>query len=56
MKLTYGLTKHINTYINQIIQPVFSIYIQPRQVMLILGEDDNVSGNFGVDKIEKFTF
>ena len=50
MKSTYKLTNNINTCTSQ---QVFSIHMQPEQDMLILGEDNNVSENFGPHKDDK---
>ena len=43
MKSIYGLTRYIKTCMSQ--QVIF-IHMQPKQNILILGEDDNISENF----------
>ena len=55
MKLTDGLTRHMNACTGQIIQQVFLPHMQPEQDMPMPEEDDNVSDNFGFYKDEKST-
>lgn len=46
MKSTSGLTRHMNTYTNPIIQQVLPIQIQPKQDMAMLEKNNNTSDNF----------
>ncbi len=50
IKLTHGLTKHMNTCTSQ---QVFPIYMQLKQDTLIPREDDNALGNFRLNENEK---
>lgn len=54
IKLISGLIKHMNAYINQIIQQVLSTQMELEQDMPMPREDDNVSDNFGPNEDEKF--
>ena len=50
MKSIHRLTRHMNTRTSQ---HFLSIYIQLKQNTPILGEEDNVSKNFGLHKDEE---
>lgn len=54
MKLTSGLTRHINAYTSQIIQQVLPIHMQLKQDMPMPGKDSNVSDNIRPYKDEEF--
>ena len=49
-KSTYRLTRYINTYASH---EVFPIYMQPKQNIPILGEDENISNNDGLYENKK---
>lgn len=55
MKSIYRLTRYINTYTSQIRQWIFLTHMQPKQNILIPGEDDNILENFGSYENEKST-
>ncbi len=51
MKSTLGLTRYMNTCTSQ---QIFPIYMQLKQNIPILGEDDNISENFGLHEDKEF--